>query len=995
MSHYTQQQIQAAKHADIKSFLESHGETLNRKGNEYLWEKHQIWINGSSWYSHYENVGGHAVDFAKRFFGLKFRDAVRELIGESPSECAPIPSERAERIERTERKPKEQTPLILPERNPTSQTVESYLTGKRFLSPEVVSFFLRSGTLYEDAEHHNCVFVGLDEDGHPRHCHKRGTSGDFKQSVAGSDTAFSFHHNGTDNSLFVFEAPIDLLAYITMHPDNWKDHSYVALCSVADRALIRQLEVNPNLRKVYLCLDNDEAGQTAAERIRNTLNARGYTDVEIRKPINKDWDEDLKARNGAAPILKGEMNMENNTTERGDEDLNDKTTNPNTEAAEKTEDDLLAEKLREMYAEPVCDESHAEEFALPAVSGNDDEENNCAPVPVQNRLPEVPKAELAQDPDLRKSDPEVDPYVHPYYKFGDMLWYSKPVKDGETLVPLATFTPRLTVENNIHGASVQKRLYEIGGYDWQGDPLPKLTVPASDLSKTQWVDNLLPSPNHLYVFNGSKEHFAGAIKSTGRFAEQQDTYMYTGWEKIDGEWKYLLPGVYGVKVELETGMDSYCLESGCTESDLHVLAELIDGSAVAHDVLYPCLATAFLSPLNEFMRQAECEPRFLLLMVGESGNLKSSVSALTLSFFGKFTDQNLPMNFRDTANSIPHLAYALKDVLSCVDDYHPASRLERMNMQRTLQTIIRSWGDHAGKLRMRPDTSLNPSKAPRGNVIVNAEYLPELGMSDMARLYFVEMDAAKVDTAKLEGIQKQAKDGALRRCMFSFVEWMKRKYLSSDENVRAFCVKLSELFFSSRTEWRKRLSEVGLNYHNRLPGTLATMEIGFSSCLDFLKEKTVIDTELAKLYADEFAAILMDHAKVHVDTVKEERPTHIYLRTLAGMVEDRDLTMEPRESGNPKPYRTMIGYYDKEYLYVLLRKSVNVVRESCRQSDIEFDFSEIKIAQLLVKEGILVPFQSGNSEKIRVGHTGSGSANVRVTRLRRDKVEDICGCFLE
>ncbi|MBR5681551.1 MAG: DUF927 domain-containing protein, partial [Clostridia bacterium] len=729
-----------------------------------------------------------------------------------------------------------------------------------------------------------------------------------------------------------------------------------------------------------------------------------------------------------------ERNQATHTTESEDYELNENTENLNANSkaadpidelmayaepmevtmpsATKTEDDLLAERLRKMYEpdvsepmEPVLEVSSETDAPAPVttedntadvssaspVSGNDE---RASAVPPQNRLPEVPKTELAQDPDLRKSDPEVDPYVHPYYKYGDMLWYAKPIKDGQTLVPLATFTPRLVTENTVHNTSEQKRVYEIGGHDWQGDPLPKLTVPASDLSRTQWVDNLLPSPNHLYVFNGSKEHFAGAIKSTGRFAEQQDTYTYTGWEKIGGEWRYLMPGVDGVTVELETGMDSYCLEPGCTESDLRVLAELIDGSAVAHDVLYPCLATTFLSPLNEFLRQAECEPRFLLLMVGESGNLKSSVSALALSFFGKFTDQNLPMNFRDTANSIPHLAYALKDVLSCVDDYHPASRLERMNMQRTLQTIIRSWGDHAGKLRMRPDTSLNPSKAPRGNVIVSAEYLPELGMSDMARLYFVEMDASKVDAAQLEVIQKQAKDGALRRCMFSFVEWMKEKHLSADEDVRAFCAELSESYYSSRAVWRKRLTDAGLKFHNRLPGTLATMEIGFSSCLDFLKEKTVIDAELAKLYADEFAAILFDHAKVHVDTVREERPTHIYLHTLTGMIEDRELTLEPRESGNPKPYRTLVGYYDKEYLFVFLRKSVNAVRESCRQSDIEFDFSEIKIAQMLAKEGILVPFPNGESSaKIRVGH--SAGANVRAARLRRDMVEEVCGCFLE
>ncbi len=1017
MSYYTQQQILAAKRADIKSFLESHGETLTRKGNEYLWEKHQVWINGHNWYSHYEEVGGHAIDFVKRFYGLPFRDAVRELTGEGAMECVPVPSER------TERKTKERTPLILPKRNPTSQTVESYLTGKRFISPEVVLFFLQSGTLYEDAEHHNCVFVGLDENGKPRHCHKRGTSGDFKQSIAGSDTVYSFHYTGTDDTLFVFEAPIDMLAYITMHPDGWQAHSYVALCSVADRALTHRLEVNPNLRKIFLCLDNDEAGQTAAERMKESLSARGY-EVEILRPTNKDWDEDLKAANGVEPIPAGSTNM--NTAESEDCELNENTEHLNEQTAtpdpidelmpyaepmEKNEVDLLTEQLRAMYAPSPTDDptptAEAEETAVPEtavaaeepsssatdVSGNDDGKNKRVSVPVQNRLPEVPKEELALDPDLRKSDPEVDPYVHPYYKYGDILWYSKPVKDGETLVPLATFTPRLTVENNIHGASVQKRMYEIGGYDWQGDPLPKISIPAADLSRTQWVDNLLPSPNHLYVFNGSKEHFAGAIKSTGRFAEQQDTYMYTGWEKIDGEWKYLLPGVDGVKVELETGMDSYCLEPGCTESDLRLLASFIDGNAVAHDVLYPCIATVFLSPLNEFLRQAECEPKYLVLMIGESGNLKSSVSALMLCFFGKFTDQNLPMNFRDTANSIPHLAYTLKDVLSCVDDYHPANRMERLVMQRTLQTIIRSWGDHAGKLRMRPDTSLNPSKAPRGNVIVSAEYLPELGMSDMARLYFIEMDKSKADPDKLELVQKEAREGAFRRCMHGYVEWLKRKHLSSDESVAAFCSELSERFLISRTAWRKRLKESGLLFHNRLPVMLATMEIGFLSLLDFLKEKQVIDGELAKLYADEFDSILTEHAKVHVDTVKEEHPTQIYLRTLVGMVEDRELILEPKENGNPKPYRTLVGYYDSDYVYIFLRKSVNAVREACRLGDTEFEFSDIKIAQMLTKDGILVPFQSGNSEKIRVGH--SGSANVRVTRLRRDRIEELCGCFLE
>lgn len=58
----------------------------------------------------------------------------------------------------------------------------------------------------------------------PRHAQKRSTNSQgksFKLNVAGSDARYSFHHPGTDGDLYVFEAPIDLLSYITLHPENW------------------------------------------------------------------------------------------------------------------------------------------------------------------------------------------------------------------------------------------------------------------------------------------------------------------------------------------------------------------------------------------------------------------------------------------------------------------------------------------------------------------------------------------------------------------------------------------------------------------------------------------------------------------------------------------------------------------------------------------------------------------------------------------------------
>ena len=63
MATYTKQQIDAANHSDLAAFLLSRGETVRQKGREALWEKHQVWVNESKWYSHYEAAGGYAIDF--------------------------------------------------------------------------------------------------------------------------------------------------------------------------------------------------------------------------------------------------------------------------------------------------------------------------------------------------------------------------------------------------------------------------------------------------------------------------------------------------------------------------------------------------------------------------------------------------------------------------------------------------------------------------------------------------------------------------------------------------------------------------------------------------------------------------------------------------------------------------------------------------------------------------------------------------------------------
>ena len=77
---------------------------------------------------------------------------------------------------------------------------------------------------------------GIDEHGVARHAHKRGiyTQGkSYRGNVEGCDPRHSFHWTGTSDRLYVFEAPIDLLAFLTLYPEDWQQHSYVALCGTA------------------------------------------------------------------------------------------------------------------------------------------------------------------------------------------------------------------------------------------------------------------------------------------------------------------------------------------------------------------------------------------------------------------------------------------------------------------------------------------------------------------------------------------------------------------------------------------------------------------------------------------------------------------------------------------------------------------------------------------------------------------------------------------
>ena len=283
--HFTEEQKTQARQTDLVDLLQRQGEKLKRSGSEYEWRdgSQKVTIRGNLWFHQYERVGGDAVDFVRRFYNKSYPEAVEYLLGGSLGTLSQSPPVV-----------KQTKPFELPKRNDNMRRVYAYLLGKRGIDRDVLSAFIHRQMIYESAPYHNAVFVGFDQSGKPVHAHKRGTGSEstFKGNEDSSDPKYSFHWLGRSNKVYLFEAPIDMLSFISMHKEGWRDHSYAAACGVSDQVLWQILANQPQIDTVFLCHDSDRDGQAAASRIAERLLAKGIH-TEILVPIHKDWNEDL------------------------------------------------------------------------------------------------------------------------------------------------------------------------------------------------------------------------------------------------------------------------------------------------------------------------------------------------------------------------------------------------------------------------------------------------------------------------------------------------------------------------------------------------------------------------------------------------------------------------------------------------------------------------------------------------------------------------------
>ncbi len=254
-----------------------------------------------------------------------------------------------------------------------------------------------------------------------------------------------------------------------------------------------------------------------------------------------------------------------------------------------------------------------------------------------------------------KNENAIDELVYnpPYAVKNNCLYEIVTVKEQIVLVKLADFVPTLTAEITRDDGAEQTKQFKVSAIHKSGITLPEVTVSADEMQSMKWLLNRWGTYGAAQPKQNVLNKICRAILSTKTAVEFKTIYLQTGWKKINGEYVFLMTNAdEKYAVELQGKLKNYSFGNKCSPDDLIFLSAMLENSFVMQNVMLPLLAVAFLCPLNHFLKNAGYEPKFVTSLIGKTGSRKSTLAALFLSFFGKFSSNDLPMSFHDTANSI-------------------------------------------------------------------------------------------------------------------------------------------------------------------------------------------------------------------------------------------------------------------------------------------------------------------------------------------------------
>lgn len=291
----TPEQIERANLVNLPDFLRSQGFSLKQVGREYILQEHDsLHIKNNEagevgkWFRFSENKGGNNIQFVQKFMGLDFISAVELLSNEK---AIPFHDHIASKAE-----PPKNREITLHESTDLSRTMH-YLHHVRGLSTTSLEKLTAEGRLSQEGKTGNAVFKIFDENGLLVGAEKVGTSVSvrFKSFDKGTADGYGFEIvSGEPANTYFFESAIDAVSFADLYPEH-RDYRLVSMAGVKPSVVtetMKRYAISPE--NIYLCTDNDKAGNEFAEKL-----IAQYPAMKRVTPNGaKDWND----------ILQGGMN---------------------------------------------------------------------------------------------------------------------------------------------------------------------------------------------------------------------------------------------------------------------------------------------------------------------------------------------------------------------------------------------------------------------------------------------------------------------------------------------------------------------------------------------------------------------------------------------------------------------------------------------------------------------------------------------------------------
>jgi hypothetical protein len=274
------------------------------------------------------------------------------------------------------------------------------------------------------------------------------------------------------------------------------------------------------------------------------------------------------------------------------------------------------------------------------------------------------------------------------------------------------------------------------------------------------------------------------------------------------------------------------------------------------------------------------------------------------------------------------------------------------------------------------------SRPPQGNAIITGELSPDIGESGTARYFALELKEGDVDLSRLTLCQNDAENGAYRRTMTAYTQWLKQSFLSDGDCTSEFVAVLSKLYREYRTDYIHH----NLTCHGRLPETVASLMVGMRFFLQFLKEIGVIKQEEQDFDLDEFRKLLYALADIQSEKVEQDKPAHVFIRKLWSLIEGGKVLITERN--RPKEFDPFppgyIGCQDGDYYYLNKELAHSAVKKLCTEQGESFPLSAKALVKALAEEGLIKTTPSGNTVSLRYCER-----NLRYMALDKQKAQAV------